>query len=133
LDAGEVVLEVVPQGTLAERLRAAGAGLGGFFTPTGVGTPIAVGKDVRILGGRAFILEDPLPGDFALIKAAQADMFGNLRFRHAARGFNPVMAMAAQVTVVQVQELVPLGSLQPDDVHLPGVFVNRIYVEGSGV
>jgi 3-oxoadipate CoA-transferase alpha subunit len=132
LDAGEVDLEVVPQGTLAERLRAAGAGLGGFFTPTGVGTPVAQGKAERRFHDRTYILEDPLPGNFALIKAAQSDPFGNLRFRYASRGFNPVMAMAASTTVVQVQELVPLGALAPDDVHLSGVFVDRLYVEGAG-
>jgi 3-oxoadipate CoA-transferase alpha subunit len=132
LDAGEVELETIPQGTLAERLRVAGAGLGGFFTPTGVGTPIAKDKDTRRFRGRTYILEDPLPGDFALIKATQADPFGNLRFRYATRGFNPVMAMAAKVTVVQAQELVPLGAIAPDDVHLAGVFVDRIYVGGGG-
>ncbi|MDR1186357.1 MAG: 3-oxoacid CoA-transferase subunit A [Bifidobacteriaceae bacterium] len=131
LESGEVVLEVLPQGTLAERLRAAGAGLGGFFTPTGVGTPIADGKLTRTVDGRTYVFEDPLPGDFALIKAAQSDPWGNLRFRFASRGFNPVMAMAAKHTVVQAQELVRLGSIAPDDVHLSGVFVDRVYVEGA--
>jgi 3-oxoadipate CoA-transferase alpha subunit len=132
LDAGQVALEVIPQGTLAERLRSAGAGLGGFYTPTGVGTEVARGKATRQMGGRTYLLEDPLHGDFALIKASQADPYGNLRFRYASRGFNPVMAMAAATAVVQVQELVPAGAIAPDDVHLSGVFVDRIYVEEGG-
>jgi 3-oxoadipate CoA-transferase alpha subunit len=131
MESGDVILDVVPQGTLAERLRAAGAGMGGFYTRTGVGTPVAAGKSTRVFDGHTYILEDPLPGDFAIIKANQADSFGNLRFRYAARGFNPVMALAATRTIVQVQELVPLGEIGPDDVHLPGVFVDRIYVEGD--
>lgn len=126
LEAGEVELEIVPQGTLAERLRAAGAGLGGFFTPTAAGTPLGAGKEVRRIDGRDHVFEHPLRGDYALVRAAQADPYGNLRFRYAARSFNPIMAMAAAVTIVQADEIVPLGTIAPDDVHLPGVFVDRI-------
>lgn len=131
LEAGEVELEIVPQGTLAERLRAAGAGIGGFFTRTGAGTALGEGKEARVIDGREYVLEPALPGDFAVVRAAQADEFGNLRFRYAARGFNPVMAMAARFTVVQADELVPVGSIDPDDVHLPGIFVDRILVTGA--
>jgi len=131
-DNGEVDLEIVPQGTLAERLRSAGAGLGGFFTPTGAGTLLAEGRETRVIDGREQIFEQPLPGDFAIIRAARGDEMGNLRFHYAARGFNPVMAMAAATTIVQVDELVPLGTLDPDDVHLPGIFVDRIFVTGVG-
>lgn len=129
-DRGEVELELVPQGTLAERMRAAGAGLGGFYTPTGVGTAVAEGKEVREIDGRVYLLERPLYGDYALIRAHVADPYGNVRFRKAARNFNPIMAMAARVTIAEVDELVPLGALDPDDVHLPGIFVHRVVVAG---
>jgi len=129
-DAGAVELELVPQGTLAERMRAAGAGLGPFFTPTGAGTRVAEGKEVREINGRPYLLEQPLPGDFALIRAHQGDRYGNLRFRLAARNFNPVMAMAGRVTVAEVEELVEPGVLHPDDVHTPGVFVDRVVEVG---
>ncbi|MCL1838721.1 MAG: 3-oxoacid CoA-transferase subunit A [Propionibacteriaceae bacterium] len=131
LDAGEVELEIVPQGTLAERLRAAGAGLGGFYTPTSVGTPLAEGKETRVINGREYVLEMPLHADFAIIRAVQADTFGNLRFRYANRGFNPVMAQAGKVTIVQADEVVQPGAFNPDDVHLPGIFVDRIVVTGA--
>ncbi|WP_049564056.1 CoA transferase subunit A [Streptomyces sp. SBT349] len=129
---GEVELELIPQGTLAERLRAAGAGLGGFFTPTGAGTRLTAGRETRVIDGLPHILEPPLRGDMALIKADQADGLGNLRFRYAARGLNPIMAMAARTTVVQADELVPVGGIHPDDVHLPGIFVDRVLVTGGG-
>jgi len=128
---GEIEVELTPQGTLAERLRCAGAGLGGFFTPTGAGTELGENKESRIIGGREHILEQPLYGDYAIIKADQADLMGNLRFRFAARSFNPLMAMAARRTIVEVKELVSIGSIHPDDVHLPGIFVDTIYVSGS--
>lgn len=128
VEAGEVEVELVPQGTLAERLRAAGSGLGGFFTPTGAGTELAAGKESRTINNREHIFEAPLAGDIAIIRAAQADPMGNLRFRYAARGFSPLMAIAGAVTIVQADELVPLGSIAPDDVHLPGIFVDRIVV-----
>lgn len=129
-ERGEVELEVIPQGTLAERIRAAGAGLGGFFTPTGVGTVLAEGKEVREMDGRLYVFERPLPGDFALIHARRADRYGNLRYHRGARNFNPVMAMGAKVTIVEVEELVPLGELDPEDVHTPGIFVDRVVVVG---
>lgn len=129
-ERGEVELEIIPQGTLAERIRAAGAGIGGFYTPTGVGTILAEGKELRDLGGRTYVFEKPLPGDFALIKARQADRYGNLRYHRGARNFNPVMAMAGKVTIVEVEELVPLGELDPENVHTPGIFVDRIVVVG---
>jgi 3-oxoadipate CoA-transferase, alpha subunit len=124
--AGKVELEVVPQGNLAERLRAAGAGIGGFFTPTGVGTPLAEGKEQRRIDGRDYVLEYPLRGDFALIKAHRADPMGNLVYRKTARNFGPVMATAAATTVVQVQEVVELGALDPEAVVTPGIFVDRV-------
>lgn len=132
-ERGEVELELVPQGTLAERLRAAGAGLGGFFTPTGVGTMVAEGKEMRVLGGRPYVFEEPLRGDVAIIRAQQGDRYGNLRFTGAARNFNPVMAMAADLTIAEIEELVPAGGLDPDDVHTPGIFVDRVVVVGRGV
>jgi len=125
-DANEVEVEVVPQGTLAERLRAAGAGIGGFFTPTGAGTPLAEGRETRVIEGREQLFETALRGDFAFIRVHQADAMGNARFRLAGRGFNPLMAGAAKVTVVEADEIVPVGSIAPDDVHLSGVFVDRV-------
>jgi len=125
--AGTIQVELNPQGTLAERVRAGGAGLGGFFTPTGVGTQIAEGKEVREIDGKRFVFEKPLRGDFAIVRAAVGDTQGNLRFYRTARNFNPVMAMGAKVTVAEVDKLVPVGELDPDDVHLPGVFVHRIF------
>lgn len=125
--AGEVEVELNPQGTLAERLRAAGAGLGGFYTPTGVGTVVADGKEVRVIDGRSYVLESPLRADVGLVRAAVGDPDGNLRFRRAARNFNPLVAMASSFTVAEVDRLVPRGALDPDDVHLPGVFVHRLF------
>ncbi len=131
---GELDVELSPQGTFAERLRAGGAGIGGFYTPTGVGTLIAEGKDERTFEvgppsdrrHRRMILETGLTADFAIIRAHQVDAYGNCRFYRTSRNFSPLMAMAAKVTVVEADELVPLGAIDPDDVHLPGIFVNRI-------
>ncbi len=123
----EIDAELVPQGTLAERMRAAGAGIGGFYTPTSVGTELAEGKEHREINGRMHVLEHPLPGDFALIRAWRADTFGNLQFRMAQRNFNPVMAIAAKTTVVEVEgEIVPVGELDPDQIHVSGVYVDRL-------
>jgi 3-oxoacid CoA-transferase subunit A len=124
--SGEVQVEVTPQGTLAERMRAAGAGIPAFFTPTGVGTVVAEGKEVRTIDGREVVLERALHADVALIRAAKGDAFGNLRFYRTARNFSPVMATAAKTTIAEVDQLVPLGALDPDDVHLPGLYVHRI-------
>jgi 3-oxoacid CoA-transferase A subunit len=123
----KIEAEVVPQGTLAERMRAAGAGIGGFFTPTSVGTELAEGKEHREINGRMYVLEYPLPADYAFIRAWKADTFGNLQFRLAQRNFNPVMAMAAKVTIVEVEsEIVDVGKLDPDQIHVPGVYVDRL-------
>jgi 3-oxoadipate CoA-transferase alpha subunit len=119
-------LEIVPQGTLSERMRAAGAGLGGFFTRVGAETKLAEGKETRMIGGALHVLEQPLPGDFALIKAHRADRWGNLVYRKAARNFNPVMAMAGKITVAQVSEMAALGELDPEAVATPGIFVDRV-------
>ena len=124
--AGKVELEVVPQGNLAERMRAAGAGIGAFFSPTGVGTQLAEGKEQRTIDGRDYVLEYPLSGDVALIKAFCADTLGNLVYRKTARNFGPVMATAAKTTVVQVRELVQPGEIDPEVVITPGIFVDRI-------
>jgi 3-oxoadipate CoA-transferase, alpha subunit len=124
--AGKVELEVVPQGNLAERLRAAGAGIGGFFTPTGVGTPLGEGKEQRTIGGRDYVLEYPIHGDVALVKAHLADPMGNLVYRKTARNFGPVMATAARLTIVQVQSVVELGALDPEVIVTPGIFVDRV-------
>ncbi len=124
---GDIEAELVPQGTLAERMRAAGAGIGGFYTPSSVGTELAEGKEHREINGRMHVLEHPLPGDYALIRAWKADTFGNLQFRMAQRNFNPVMAMAAKVTIVEVEsDIVEVGELDPDQIHLPGVYVDRL-------
>ena len=124
--AGEIELELVPQGTLAERIRAAGAGIGAFFTPTAYGTRLAEGKETRRIGGRDYVLEYPIHGDYALIKADRADRWGNLVYRKTARNFAPIMASAAKCTVVQVRETVELGALDPEVIVTPGIFVNRI-------
>ncbi|GAA3057757.1 3-oxoacid CoA-transferase subunit A [Nesterenkonia aethiopica] len=126
--AGEIQLELVPQGNLAERLRAAGAGIGGFFTPTGYGTVLAEGKETRVIEGRGYVLEQPLPGDIALIKALRADEAGNLVYRKTARNFGPVMAAAAAHTVVQVDEVVPVGGIDPEHVITPGIHVDTVTV-----
>ncbi|SMF99627.1 3-oxoacid CoA-transferase subunit A [Burkholderia singularis] len=124
--AGEIELELVPQGNLAERIRAAGAGIGGFFTPTGYGTKLAEGKETRVIDGKHYVLEAPIHADFALIKALQGDRWGNLVYRKTARNFGPVMAMAAKTTIVQVSAVVPLGALNPEHIVTPGIFVQRI-------
>jgi len=124
--AGELELELVPQGTLAERIRAAGAGIGAFFTPTAFGTLLAKGKETRRIGERDYVLEYPIHADYALIKADRADRWGNLVYRKTARNFAPIMAMAAKCTVVQVRETVELGALDPELVVTPGVFVQRV-------
>jgi 3-oxoadipate CoA-transferase, alpha subunit len=124
--AGEIELELVPQGNLAERIRAAGAGIGGFFTPTGYGTELAKGKETREIDGRMYVLESPLHADVAFIKAERGDRWGNLTYRMTARNFGPVMAMAAKTTIASVHEIVPLGSLDPECVVTPGIFVQRI-------
>jgi 3-oxoacid CoA-transferase/3-oxoacid CoA-transferase subunit A len=143
---GDLEVELVPQGTLAERIRAAGAGIPAFYTPTGVATMVADGglpmlydkqgsvkktspkKETRSFNGKDYVLEEALYADFAIIKAKTADTFGNLIFNMTARNFNPVMAMAAKVTIVEVENLVPIGELNPDHIHVPGAYVNRIYV-----
>lgn len=124
--AGKIELELVPQGTLSERLRAAGAGIGGFYTPTGVGTKLAKGKETRAIDGKPYVLEQPIRGDAALIAAYKGDRWGNLVYRKSARNFNPVMAAAATLTVVQVSEIVELGALDPETIVTPGIFVDRI-------
>lgn len=122
----EIEVELVPQGTFSERMRAAGAGIGGFFTPTGAGTLIAVGKESRVIDGRTYIFEAPLSADFAFIKAWKGDRIGNLVYRKTARNFNPMMATAARHTIAEVEELVDAGALEPDGIHTPGIFVKRL-------
>ena len=124
--AGKIELELVPQGNLAERIRAAGAGIGGFFTPTGYGTELAKGKETRQIDGRMYVLESPIHADFAFIKAERGDRWGNLTYRMTARNFGPVMAMAARTTVATVHEVVALGALDPESVVTPGLFVQRV-------
>jgi 3-oxoadipate CoA-transferase alpha subunit len=131
--SGKLELELVPQGNLAERIRAAGAGIGAFFTPTGYGTPLAEGKETRRINGRDYVLEYPIHADFALIKAQRGDRWGNLVYRKAARNFGPVMAMAARCTVAQVDEVVPLGALDPEHIVTPGIFVHRVVAVGDTV
>jgi 3-oxoacid CoA-transferase A subunit len=127
VDKGLIDAELVPQGTLAERMRAAGSGIPAFYTPAAVGTELAEGRETRLFNGREYLLEEALPLDYAFIRAYQADEFGNLRFRRAQRNFNPLMAMAARVTIVEVEEdILPLGAIDPDDVHLSGIFVHRL-------
>lgn len=129
--AGEIELELVPQGNLAERIRAAGAGIGAFFSPTGVGTELAAGKEIREIDGRLYALEYPIKADVALISAYRADRWGNLVYRETARNFGPIMASAATTTIVQVDELVPLGALEPETVVTPGIFVDRVVAVGE--
>ena len=129
--SGEIEIEFNPQGTLAERIRAGGAGIGGFYTPTGVGTKIAEGKETRTFDGREYVLEKPIKGDFALVRAWKADRWGNLVFRKTARNFSPMMCTAARVTIVECEQLVEVGQLEPDQIHVPSVFVHRIF-QGSG-
>ena len=124
--SGELEVELNPQGTLAERIRAAAAGIGGFYTATGVGTQIAQGKETRVIAGREYLLELPLKADFSLVKAWKADTWGNLVFRKTARNFNPVMCGAAEITIVEAEEIVPVGSLSPDSIHVPSIYVQRL-------
>jgi len=123
---GELEVELTPQGTLAEKLRAGGAGIPAFFTPTGVGTLIADGKEIREFDGQDFILEKSLTADIALVKAYKADKAGNLIFRKTAQNFNPVCAMAGKISIAEVEEIVEIGDLDPDEIHLPGIYINRI-------
>lgn len=123
---GQLDVEFNPQGTLAERIRAGGAGIPAFYTPTGVGTKVSEGKEVRDFNGRQYVMETGLTGEFALVKAWKADPFGNLVFRKTARNFNPMMATAGKTTVVEVEEIVPMGEIDPDQVHTPGIYVQRI-------
>jgi len=124
--AGKIELELVPQGTLAARIEAAGAGLGGIYTPTGVGTPLAMGKETRRIGDRDYVFELPIHADFALIKAHRADRWGNLVYRKAARNFGPIMATAARCTIAQVTQIVTLGELDPEAIVTPGIYVRRV-------
>lgn len=128
---GELEVELTPQGTLAEKLRAGGAGIPAFYTATGVGTVIAEGKDVREFNGKSYILEESLTADVALIKAYKADKAGNLIFRKTAQNFNPVCAMAGKITIAEVEEIVEIGVLDPDEIHLPGIYVNRIVLNAQ--
>ena len=130
--SGELELELTPQGNLAERIRAAGAGVGAFFSPTGYGTLLAEGKEKRLINGKNYVLEYPIHADFALIKALKADRWGNLVYRKAARNFGPIMAMAAKCTIVQVDQVVELGELDPEVIVTPGIFVQRV-VKVNGV
>lgn len=124
--SGELEVELNPQGTIAERLRAGGAGIPAFYTPTGVGTVVADGKDVRDFDGRKYVLEKGIRGDYALIKAWKADPFGNLIYRKTARNFNPMMATAGKITIAEVEEIVPYGALDPDHIHTPGIYVQMV-------
>ena len=128
---GELEAELVPQGTFAERMRSGGAGLGGFFTPTGFGTPVAEGKETREIGGKMYVFEKPLRAQFAFLKAWKGDAWGNLVYRKTARNFNPVMATAADFVIAEVEELVKVGELDPHLVHTPGIYVNAIF-QGTG-
>lgn len=129
--SGELELELVPQGNLAERIRAAGAGIGAFYTPTGYGTDLAAGKETRDIHGRSYVLEYPLHADFALIKALRGDRWGNLVYRMTARNFGPIMASAARITVAQVERIVPLGEIDPETVVTPGIYVQRVVALGG--
>ena len=129
--AGELEVELTPQGTLAEKMRAGGAGIPAFYTATGYGTPVAQGKEEREFDGRHYILEPSITGDFAIVKAWKADRYGNLVFRKTARNFNPDCAMAGKITIVEVEEIVETGTFDPDEVHLPGIFVQRIVLNAS--
>ena len=129
--SGELELELVPQGTFAERIRAGGAGIGGFFTPTGYGTVVAEGKETRVIDGRPYVLEAPLKADFAFVKAFRGDRLGNLVYRRTARNFNPMMATAAAVTIAEVEQLVEPGALDPDAIATPGIFVKHLF-QGAG-
>jgi 3-oxoacid CoA-transferase subunit A len=125
--SGEITVEITPQGTLAERMRAAGAGIPAFYTPTGYGTKRAEGKDTREWNGRPCVLEEAITGDFALVKAWKGDRWGNLIYRKSSRNFNPMCATAGRVTIAEVEELVDVGTLDPDQIHTPGIYVHRIF------
>jgi 3-oxoacid CoA-transferase subunit A len=125
--SGELEVELIPQGTLAERCRAGGAGIPAFFTPAGYGTEVAEGKETRAFEGKNYVMEQWLRSDFSIVKAWKGDPFGNLIYKHTARNFNPMMAMAGKITVAEVEELVPAGALDPDEIHTPGIFVTRIF------
>jgi 3-oxoacid CoA-transferase A subunit len=125
--SGELEVDLIPQGTLAERIRAGGAGIPAFFTPTGVGTEVAEGKETRIFDGKEYLLEHWLKADYAIVKAWKGDAMGNLVYRGTARNFNPMMATAGKITIAEVEELVPVGILTPDEIHTPGIYVNRIF------
>lgn len=125
---GELEVELTPQGTLAERLRAGGAGIPGFYTKTGVGTPVAEGKETKEFNGETYILEEGIVGDYALVKAWKADKIGNLVFRKTARNFNPLCATAGKITIAEVEELVEVGEIDPDEVHLPGIYVQHVFL-----
>jgi 3-oxoacid CoA-transferase A subunit len=127
-----IELELLPQGTFSERIRAAGAGIGGFFTPTGYGTKLADGKETRVIDGRGYVFEKPLSADVALLKASRGDRWGNLVYNTAGRNFNPIMATAATTTIVEVGEIVELGELEPECVVTPGIFVNRVVLRKEG-
>lgn len=129
--SGELDMELVPQGTLSERIRAGGAGIGGFFTPTGYGTVVAEGKETRLIDGKYYVLEAPLKADFSLIKAYKADKAGNLIYRKTARNFNPMMATAGKITIVEVEEIVEIGELDPEAIVTPGIYVKRLIQGGS--
>ena len=126
--SGELEVELVPQGTLAERIRAGGAGIGGFYTPAGVGTPVADGKEMRMIDGKEYLLEYPIHGDFALIKGWKADRLGNVVYRNTAQNFNPMVATAGKITIVEVEELVEVGELDPGEIHTPSIYVQRVVV-----
>lgn len=126
--SGELEVELVPQGTLAERLRAGGAGIPAFYTATGVGTEVAKGKEHKDFNGKTYIMEEGIVGDYAFVKAWKADPFGNLVFRKTARNFNPIVATAGKITIAEVEELVGVGELDPDEIHTPGIYVQHVYV-----
>lgn len=125
--SGELEVELIPQGTLAERIRAGGAGIPAFFTPAGVGTEVAEGKETRDFNGKTYLMESWLKADFAIVKAWKGDSSGNLIFKGTARNFNPIMATAGKITIAEVEELVPVGTLNPNDIHTPGIYVQRIF------
>ncbi len=131
-ESGQIEAELNPQGTLAERIRAGGAGIPAFYTPTGFGTEMAEGKEVRVFNGRPYLLQEALNADYALVRAWKADEFGNLVFRRAQRNYNPIMAMASDFTIAEVEEIVPLGELDPDLIHTSGIFVHRVVAIPGG-
>jgi len=123
---GELEVELTPQGTLAEKMRAGGAGIPAFYTATGVGTPVAEGKEVRVFAGREYLLEEAITGEFAIVKGWKADRYGNVIYRHTAQNFNPLAATAGKITVVEVEEIVDVGELEPSQIHTPGIYVDRV-------